>query len=189
MAAHANIARYLDIPLQHASQRVLADMNRSGSSDEFLALLARVRAALPGVTIRTTVMAGFPGETRAESLELERFIQAAEFDYVGVFAYSTEAGTVAGERSDQVPMRTRRARAQRLRDLADAIGFRRAEARIGQSITVLVTEYEDGVPIGRHMGQSPEVDGVVRLDRGEPGQVVQARVTDSICYDLDAIVE
>ncbi|MDR0347007.1 MAG: MiaB/RimO family radical SAM methylthiotransferase [Coriobacteriales bacterium] len=143
MARHSNICNYLDIPLQHASARVLAEMNRKGSGAEYLALLARIRAALPDVALRTTVIAGFPGETRAEARELERFIEEAAFDYVGVFMYSQEEGTVAGRRTDQVPMRTRRARAQRLRDLADAAGFAKVAERVGESIEVLVTEYDE----------------------------------------------
>ncbi|MDR2957119.1 MAG: 30S ribosomal protein S12 methylthiotransferase RimO [Coriobacteriales bacterium] len=185
MAEHANICKYLDIPLQHANQKVLQNMNRSGSGDEFLLLTKKIRDKMPDVTLRTTLIAGFPGETRAEALELERFVTAAQFDYIGVFAYSQEEGTLAGERTDQVPRRTRLARAQRLRDLADAIGHQRVAARIGQTLSVLVTEYEDGRPIGRTQGQAPEVDGIVRLSQGSPGELVAARISDSLCYDLD----
>jgi ribosomal protein S12 methylthiotransferase len=145
MARHANICDYLDIPLQHASARVLADMNRRGNAEDYLALLARIRAVLPEVTLRTTVIAGFPGETRAEARELERFIAQAAFDYVGVFPYSQEDGTAAGERPDQVPPRTRRARAQRLRDVADAIGFERIAAQVGRVEEVLITDYDEDV--------------------------------------------
>jgi ribosomal protein S12 methylthiotransferase len=144
MAAHDNICRYLDLPLQHASARVLADMNREGSGEEYLALLARIREALPDVVLRTTVIAGFPGETRAEARELERFIARADFDYVGVFPYSQEEGTPAGSRLDQVPRKTRLARAQRLRDLADARGFARASAWVGSCVEVLITERDEG---------------------------------------------
>jgi len=188
MLAYPNICRYLDIPLQHASARILKDMNRSGSSQEFLQLLQTIRSALPDVVLRTTVMTGFPGETRQESQELSRFIMEAGFDYVGVFAYSTEQGTIAGERTDQVPVRTRRARAQRLRDIADQIGFDKAEQSIGKQFEVLVTEYEDGLPIGRTQGQAPEADGVVHLDRGIPGERLIVQITESICYDLEARV-
>jgi len=188
MAAHPNICRYLDIPLQHASARVISDMGRSGDASEYLQMIGQAREIMPDVALRTTVIAGFPGETRQESLELMRFIKAAKFDYVGVFVYSQEEGTVAGERQDQVPMRTRRARAQRLRDLADSIGFARAEALIGKRLEVLVTGYEDGQVIGRSKAQAPEIDGVVRLATGEPGQLLVAEVVDTVCYDLEAVV-
>jgi ribosomal protein S12 methylthiotransferase len=189
MARHANICDYLDIPLQHASARVLTEMNRGGSGTEYLALLARVRAALPDVALRTTVIAGFPGETRADARELERFIEDAAFDYVGVFSYSQEDGTVAGARTDQVPLRTRRARAQRLRDLADAIGFAKVAERTGNTEEVLAIEYdEDEGLLGRTKRQAPEVDGAVHLDRGAIGELLSATMVEAYCYELDGRV-
>ena len=194
MAAHDNICKYLDIPLQHASTRVLREMNRSGSGEEYLGLLARIREKLPDVALRTTVIAGFPGETKADAAELERFIKEAEFDYVGVFAYSQEDGTAAGERDDQVPLRTRRARAQRLRDLADAIGFGKVARRVGLVEEVLVLGYdedatEDLYPLlGRTKRQAPEVDGMIHLDRGGAKEVLSARMVEAYCYELDGKV-
>jgi ribosomal protein S12 methylthiotransferase len=193
MAAHDNICHYLDIPLQHASATVLKAMNRRGSGQEYLELLSRIRSMLPAVTLRTTVIAGFPGETRADARELERFIAAAEFDYVGVFIYSQEEGTVAGRRTDQVPLRTRKARAQRLRDLADTIGFARTAQRVGSTCEVLICEQDEDAAaegdtralLGRTKGQAPEVDGMVHLTEGVPGQIVSVRMVDAICYELD----
>jgi ribosomal protein S12 methylthiotransferase len=206
MARHANICNYLDIPLQHAAPRILKEMNRKGSGLEYIELLKRIRAALPGVTLRTSVIAGFPGESRAEAKELERFIEQANFDYVGVFVYSQEDGTVAGRREDQVPMRTRKARAQRLRDLADGIGFERAAARIDTVQEVLIVELDEdavevgvesdsafvrgatGAVLGRTKGQAPEVDGMVHLKAGSIGDLVSARIVEAYCYDLDGEV-
>jgi ribosomal protein S12 methylthiotransferase len=173
MAKHANICNYLDIPLQHASARVLKEMNRTGSGEDYLALLARIRQALPDVALRTTLIAGFPGETRADARELERFVEKAAFDYVGVFLYSREDGTVAGWREDQVSPRTRRARAQRLRDLADAIGFARAAARVGTTENVLITERDEGSDEGSDgcQGDGCRADGCqgdVHLDTPHP---------------------
>ncbi|MDR3037240.1 MAG: 30S ribosomal protein S12 methylthiotransferase RimO [Coriobacteriales bacterium] len=195
MGRHANICNYLDIPLQHASARVLGDMNREGSGAAWLALLARIRAALPDVALRTTVIAGFPGETRSEARELERFIEQAAFDYVGVFAYSQEDGTVAGRREDQVPLRTRKARAQRLRDVADVSGFAKVAARVGMSEQVLVVgtdedEWDGSHPVlGRTQRQAPEVDGMVHLEQGNSGELVFATMTEAYCYELDGKVE
>ncbi|MCL1846813.1 MAG: MiaB/RimO family radical SAM methylthiotransferase, partial [Coriobacteriia bacterium] len=194
MAAYDNICNYLDIPLQHASARVLEQMNRSGSGAEYLELLSRIRAALPDVCLRTTVIAGFPGETRAEAAELERFLREAAFDFVGVFAYSQEEGTVAGARADQVPLRTRKARAQRLRDVADAVGFEKSAQRIGATEEVLIVELEEDAPedpfplIGRTKRQAPDVDGVIHVDRGRLGQRVSATIVHAYCYEHDGKV-
>jgi ribosomal protein S12 methylthiotransferase len=200
MAAHPSICPYLDLPLQHVSARVLREMNRSGDADAYLRLVGRIRAALPQATLRTTLIAGFPGETRADAVELERFVDQANYDYIGVFAYSQEDITPAGQRADQVPPRTRRARRQRLRDRADAVGFARAAGLVGSTLDVLVCgEDEEGV-YGRTQGQAPDVDGVVHLAnvalwslaQQSPaafalvriGDVVRARITDTSCYDL-----
>jgi ribosomal protein S12 methylthiotransferase len=190
MAANPNVCHYLDMPLQHAAKRVLRQMHRSGDSQSFLDLVARVRAAMPDVVLRTTVIAGFPGETRDDVRELQSFLEQAAFDYVGVFAYSAEEGTTAASMADQVPVRTRRARAQRLRDLGDHIGFDRAAARVGSVLEVLVegVDEDEGVVVGRWRGQAPEIDGLVLLDGGEAGQIVSARIVDSLGYDLEGEV-
>ncbi len=190
MASTPNVCRYLDMPLQHASKSVLRAMHRSGDGDAFLALLGRLRAAMPDIVLRTTLIAGFPGETQADIKTLQAFLEAARFDYVGVFAYSTEEGTAAGAMTPQVPLRTRRARAQRLRDLADFIGFEKAAARVDSELEVLVegVDPDDGVVFGRWRGQAPEIDGVVLLDSGHAGDIVRAKIVDSLGYDLEGEV-
>jgi ribosomal protein S12 methylthiotransferase len=190
IAENPNVCRYLDIPLQHASAKVLRAMHRRGDDDAFLALLARIRAVLPDVTLRTTIIAGFPGETREDVRVLHAFLREARFDYVGVFAYSPEEGTSAALLPDQVPSRTRRARAQRVRDLADEIGVSQAASHVGQTLDVLVegVDADEGVPVGRWCGQAPDIDGVVLLDGGSPGQIVSARIVDTIGYDLEGEV-
>ncbi|MCG2808714.1 MAG: 30S ribosomal protein S12 methylthiotransferase RimO [Coriobacteriia bacterium] len=190
MAAQSNVCRYLDIPLQHASADVLKAMHRSGSSAQFLGMLERIRSYMPDAVVRTSVIAGFPGETSADVNELIRFIQDAGFDYVGVFPYSPEDGTVAATLPGLPAKRTRIARAQRLRDAADKVGVEAAAARIGSVVEVLSEGVdEEGVPVGRWRGQAPEVDGIVLLDREvEPGDIVAARVIDTLGYDLEAEV-
>ncbi len=190
MAENPNVCRYLDMPLQHASRSVLRAMRRTGDGESYLRLIDRVRDALPGVVLRTTLISGFPGETRADALELQRFVEQARFDYVGVFPYSAEEGTAAADMADQVPVRTRRARAQRLRDLADTIGFERVAGRVGETLEVLVegVDPDDGAVFGRWRGQAPDIDGIVLLDRGDPGEIVSARIVDTICYDLEGEV-
>lgn len=186
MAAHERICRYLDVPVQHASRDVLKRMGRPGDYGSLLALVTRIRAALPDVTLRTTIMTGFPGETRADARALERFVSAAAFDYTGVFAFSPEEGTRAASMPDQVPRRTRLARAQRLRDLADVVGAAAAAARIGSTVTVLVEgPEEDGMAVGRTCGQAPEIDGVTLFPPGpERGTFASVRIDDSDGYDL-----
>lgn len=190
MATLPSVCHYLDIPLQHASREVLRAMRRTGDAEAFLELYGRIRAAMPDVVLRTSVIAGFPGEQRRHAAELLRFIQEAQPDYVGVFTFSPEEGTPAAEMPDQVPVRTRRARAQRLRDLADSIGWERAAERIGLTLEVLSEGLdEDGAPVGRWRGQAPEVDGVVLLDRNvEAGTIVRVRIDDTACYDLEGTV-
>ncbi|HEX9093910.1 MAG TPA: 30S ribosomal protein S12 methylthiotransferase RimO [Coriobacteriia bacterium] len=186
MADEPKVCRYLDLPLQHASRDVLSRMGRQGDAAEFLRLISTIRSLVPGVFLRTTLIAGFPGETRHDSEVLQRFVRDAAFDYVGVFAYSPEEGTRAAALPDQVPLRTRRVRAQRLRDLGDEIGVARASRLVGRPFTVLVEGVdEEGVTVARHRGQGPEVDGIVLIDRPlRPGTLTSVQITDTLGYDL-----
>lgn len=185
MAESPAVCRYLDIPLQHASKPILRAMHRRGDAAEFARLMGTVRGLLPGVFLRSTFIAGFPGESRHDAEILERFLRDASLDYAGVFPFSPEEGTVAAALPGQVPPRTRRARTQRLRDIADEIGFDRAAQLVGRRLEVLVTGPEDDVCVGRHRGQAPEVDGIVALDRDiAAGQIVEVEIVDALGYDL-----
>jgi ribosomal protein S12 methylthiotransferase len=186
MADSPVVCRYLDMPLQHASREVLRRMGRRGDASQYARLVGVVRDLLPGVTLRTTLIAGFPGETREDSKRLLDFARETRLDYVGVFPYSPEEGTSAAVMPDQVPARTRIARAQRLRDTADVIGFERVAALVGRTLEVLVEGVdEEGVTVGRHRGQAPEIDGVVLLDIPcAVGAIVNAVITGSLGYDL-----
>jgi ribosomal protein S12 methylthiotransferase len=190
IAENPNVVRYLDMPLQHASARVLHSMKRRGSAPDFIDLVGQIRDALPGVVLRTTLIAGYPGETAAEFKELLGFIENARLDYVGVFAYSPEEGTVAAELPQQIPPRTRQARTQRVRDTADVIGVELVADRVGSTVEVLIqgVDEDEGVTVGRWRGQAPEIDGLVLLDRGRPGEIVSVRLVDSIGYDLEGEV-
>ncbi|MDZ4654538.1 MAG: 30S ribosomal protein S12 methylthiotransferase RimO [Coriobacteriia bacterium] len=186
MASQPTVCRYLDIPLQHASARVLRRMRRSGDAASFLRMLGRVRRALPGVSLRTTLIAGFPGETEEDVMAAEKFLRMAGFDHVGIFTFSPEEGTEAADLEGQLPMKVRLARTQRLRDVADEVGFARAAARAGTVECVLVDPPdEDGETTGRTCGQAPDIDGVVLLDKPlTPGTLVDVKIVDSIAYDL-----
>lgn len=183
------IAKYIDIPLQHASASVLERMNRTGDRSSFLSMVQRLRSEIPGITLRTTAMVGFPGETEEEFQELLDFLEEASFDYCAVFAYSREEGTAAADMDGQVPEEVKLEREQRVIDLAEEHGFASAARRVGQTYRVLVEAYEDDVDgelVGRAEFQAPDSDGVVHLAGYDavPGDFVDVRIDDCACYEL-----
>ena len=189
IASKPNVCKYLDMPLQHASKPVLRAMNRRGDENSHRELVARIRERVPGITLRTTLIAGFPGETDIDFDVLQNFLEEVEFDYVGVFPYSKEEGTRAAEMDGQIDEAIKIERAQSLRDISDAIGEARVSARIGQEMDVLVLGCEeDGQLYGRAMCQAPEVDGVVYLEEGEVGDIVRVRITDTLVYEMEGDV-
>ena len=186
MRAHPNICRYLDIPFQHASKPILRAMNRRGCGKDFLELVQHVRETLPDVTLRTTLIAGFPGETEGQFAELLDFVDEAELDYVGVFAYSQEDGRRAAELEGQVDEQTKQDRAQEVRDLADSISAGNIAGRVGQRIPVLVLGCEeDGQLFGRAQCQAPDVDGITYVHSGKPGDIVQVEITGTLMYEME----
>lgn len=189
MERHENICSYLDIPLQHVSPKVLKAMGRRGSAPTFEALVERIRKALPNVTLRTTLMCGFPGETEDEFEELVDFVRLGLFEYVGVFAYSQEGGTKAAKMLDQVPEDVKEMRARELRDEADSVSAALVAERVGSNASVLVEGIEeDGQLFGRAASQAPEADGITFIDAGEPGDVVDVRIEDTLLYDMEGVV-
>ena len=181
---------YIDIPIQHCSARVLKAMGRSGSPEELRALFARLRAEIPGMVLRTTGMAGFPGETDEEADELYDFISEEAFDYCSVFAYSQEEGTAAARMADQVDEDVKLERTQRLIDLTEQLGFAATAAHVGERVRVIVdgVEESDEGPelIGHAWFQAPDSDGAVHIPYGEAtvGDVVTVDLVDSFCYEL-----
>lgn len=184
-----NACAYLDIPLQHVSPHILKAMRRTGSADRFRSLVEHVRKRIPDITLRTTLMCGFPGETEEDFEELVAFVQEGLFQYVGVFAYSPEEGTRAASLPDQVPEDVREARARELRDEADSVSAALISARVGQSACVVVDGVEeDGQAYGRAECQAPEVDGVTYVDAGSPGDVLSVKIEDTLLYDMEGTV-
>ena len=181
---------YIDIPIQHCSERVLKAMGRSGDPEQLHALFARLRDEIPGMVLRTTGMAGFPGETDEEADELYDFIEAEEFDYTSVFAYSQEEGTRAAAMPDQVDEDVKLERTQRLIDLVEELGFSATAKHVGERVKVIidgVEETEDGVElIGHTWFQAPDCDGAVHIQRGEAavGDIVTVDLVDSFCYEM-----
>jgi ribosomal protein S12 methylthiotransferase len=188
------VCRYIDLPLQHASADVLGRMRRPGNRRTYDRLLARVRARVPGVTLRTTFIVGFPGETDADFAELDGFVAETGFDHVGVFTYSHEEGTRAFGLQDDVPAGTKRRRRNAIMARQKRIVAAAQKARRGQEIDVLIdgpSPEHQLVLQGRTEGQAPDIDAVVYLtdcDPGSygPGALIRARIVDAREYDLVA---
>lgn len=186
IASHANICSYLDIPLQHCSAHIISDMNRHGSGKDYLDLIAHIRATVPDTTLRTTFIVGFPGETDDDFQDLCDFVEEADFDYVGIFSYSQEEGTKAATLPDQVPDETKQERYQRLRDLADDVSVPRIAERTGSRMPILVLGHdEEGKLYGRAQCQAPDVDGITFIHHGQPGDIVDTTIDDTLFYDME----
>ena len=166
-----SVLPYIDIPVQHCSKRLLKAMNRSGSPEELHALFGRLRSEIPGMVLRSTAMAGFPGETDEEADELAAFLQEEGFDYCSVFAFSPEDGTRAAKLPDQVPDDVKLERTQRLIDIAEQEGFSATASHIGEVVDVIIDgidDTDDGFElIGHCWFQAPDSDGVVHIEQGE----------------------
>ena len=192
MAESEKVCRYIDLPLQHASDRVLKRMKRPGTRASYEKLLARIRTRVPDVTLRTTFIVGFPGETADDHAELESFVKTIQFDHVGVFTYSHEEGTSAHALDDDVPGPLKRKRQAGVMRLQKQVVRRAHRRRLGQQVKVLVdgpAAEHDLVLRGRLEGQAPEIDPQVYLTDCDPsaltpGQFVQAEIVASRGYDL-----
>jgi len=194
MAESDKVCKYVDLPLQHASARILRAMNRPGTRQTYDRLLTRIRARVPDVALRTTFIVGFPGETETDFAEVCAFVRDTAFDHVGVFTYSHEEGTVAHTLTDTVPPHEKRRRRDRLMSLQKGIVRRAQRARVGHQVRVLV----DGtapdhawVLRGRLQSQAPEIDPVVYLTDCDPadwppGTLMTAEILGAREYDLIA---
>jgi ribosomal protein S12 methylthiotransferase len=194
IAAAPRIVRYLDTPIQHGSDSVLARMRRPERAATIRAAVARARAAIPGVAIRTTCIVGFPGETEDDLAQLLDLLEAVRFERVGVFTYSEQAGTRAAELLDDVPEPLKIERQERVVELQRAISAERYETRIGGVAQALVDRAADAPGTGveaRLEWQADDIDGITRLDRDDlaPGTIVEVRVEDVVDdYDFTASV-
>jgi ribosomal protein S12 methylthiotransferase len=192
MAECEKVCRYIDLPLQHASPSVLKRMRRPGNRRSYGQLLGRIRDRVPGVTLRTTLIVGFPGETEEDFAELEGFVAETSFDHVGVFTYSHEEGTRAFDLRDDVPAAVKRRRRNALMSRQKKVVARAQKARIGTEVRVLVdgpSAEHELVLQGRLEGQAPDIDPVVFLtdcdaDAYKSGDLIKGRVTGSREYDL-----
>ena len=197
IAKHDNICKYLDVPLQHASSSVLKTMKRGAGADIFLKTLEKVRAAVPGIALRTSFIVGFPGETAEDVTVLEDFIKQAKFDWLGVFSYSHEEGSAAFALEGQLPKRTIEARKRHLMKLQQKISKQSKQQWIGRELVVLAEGESEETPLlweARTQFHAPEIDGKVyindtgELDKLEPGRFYRAQITEAHDYDLVACI-
>jgi len=195
IAKHDNIAKYLDLPLQHASASVLKAMKRGGNAEIFLKTLAKVRKAVPGVVLRTSFIVGFPGETEEDVQTLEQFIREARFDWLGVFNYSDEEGSGAFELGAKVPKRSIEARRKRIMKLQQRISREAKQQWIGRRMELLLEGESEETPLlweGRTHFHAPEIDGKVLVndfgphENPEPGRFYPCEITEAHEYDVVA---
>ncbi len=189
MAEESKIVKYLDMPLQHSSDRLLRTMRRGRDSAFLRDLLGRLRARVPGIALRTSLIVGLPGETEEDFRDLLRFVEEQRFERLGVFEYSREDGTSAALLPDQVPEEVKHARFQRIMEVQRDVSRAHQQAFIGRRLEVLVegaSEETEHLLVGRHAQQAPEIDGLTYVNDGMayPGEIVTLEVTDAADYDL-----
>jgi len=197
VAETPKLCKYFDIPLQHASGRVLKAMQRGSSGEHFLRMLEKIRAAIPGAALRTSMIVGFPGETEEDFKALVDFVTAAEFDHLGVFPYSNEETSGSYALPNQVPSRVARRRQRQLLELQRKISRRKLRRMVGKSLPLLVEGLSEETELlfqGRLESQAPEIDGQVFINDFEgaepqPGEFRWATITSASDYDLVARLE
>ncbi|HXD79829.1 MAG TPA: 30S ribosomal protein S12 methylthiotransferase RimO [Puia sp.] len=186
-----NICKYLDMPLQHASDRMLAAMRRQITRREMSELIGTIRQKVPGICLRTTLIAGFPGETAADIAQMKDFLREHRFDRVGIFTYSHEEGTSGHDLADDVPPEIKQQRAEEIMELQQEISLEKNQEKIGRVFKVLIDKKEAGRYLGRTESDSVEVDNEVIVRSKEklvPGQFVDVLITKAFDYDLEGEV-
>ena len=187
------ICHYLDIPIQHASDRILKRMGRRTSKQELIEIVGKLRKEIPDIVLRTTLITGFPGETEEDHEELKEFVDEMEFDRLGVFTYSPEENTPAAEMADQVSEEVKEERRDELMELQQEISYDRGQDRIGQELLVMIEGKvaDESAYIGRTYGDAPKVDGYIFVQTGEllmTGDFAKVRVTGALEYDLIGVL-
>jgi ribosomal protein S12 methylthiotransferase len=189
LMADGALLPYLDVPLQHGSPRILSLMKRPAATEKVLDRLARWREICPELVLRSTFIVGFPGETEDDFAQLLAFVEAAQLDRVGCFAYSPVRGATANDLPDPVPEAVKEERRSRLMKLQEAISAAKLAARVGATMTVLVDEVGDDAVVARGPGDAPEIDGAVIIPGAweiDPGDFVEVRITGSDAHDIYA---
>jgi ribosomal protein S12 methylthiotransferase len=189
MARHPQVCHYLDMPLQHGHPDVLRRMLRPHDVDRVCRLIEDLRASMPDVALRTAFIVGYPGETEAEFETLLDFVAEIAFDHVGVFTYSSEAGTPAAELPDQLPDEVKVDRYERLMSFQQGISLERNQAQVGRTLDVLLEGSGDELSVGRSYRDAPEIDGLVIIAGELPvGEMVPVRIEEAMEYDLAGCV-
>ena len=194
MQRNKKVVPYLDLPIQHCNDEILHNMNRRSTRAELLEVIGRLRAAIPGITLRTTLIAGFPGETEAQFEELCQFVKEVQFDRLGCFAYSAEENTLAARMEGQLDQETKDRRAELVMQIQTGTMPQKQAAKVGQTVRALCdgTDEESGLYLCRTAGDAPEVDGCVCVSSETPlypGEFYTIRVEESDLYDLYGVVE
>lgn len=189
IAAQPKICKYLDLPIQHVNEDILRQMNRFGSEESLRVLIENIRERVPGITLRTTFIAGFPGETQEQFAQLDQFVSDMRIDHVGCFAYSQEEGTVAGQMENQLDEETKQERANHIMESQMPIMEQLNEQKIGQTVIVVVEGFDRyaGCYFGRTEADAPEIDGKVfftSADKRKIGEFIEVKITEIIDYDL-----
>lgn len=188
MTANQRVASYFDLSLQHASQPLLRAMKRPGNGDRFLDLIGEVRSADPEAALRSSFIVGFPEETDDQVEELAAFLEAAQLDWAGFFPYSPEEGTPAAELEGRIDQEIVGERQRYLQAIQEEITAERNLAEVGQTRRVLIDQIEDGIVVGRSYRQAPEIDGVITIDQGQPGEWLEVEISGAVGPDLEALV-
>jgi len=192
LMAEGKILPYLDIPFQHASPRILKLMKRPAHAEKTLERIRAWRAVCPDLTIRSTFIVGFPGETDAEFEELLDFLREAQLDRVGAFAYSPVDGARANELPGPVPEELKEDRLERFMEVQAGISAAKLQKKLGRTLKVLIDEVDADGAIARSRADAPEIDGVVRIVNGtklKPGQFADVRITGASEHDLEAVLD
>ncbi len=185
MAARKQVLPYLDMPLQHAHPKTLHRMKRPSNIDWVHKTLAKMRAAIPNLAIRTTFIVGYPGETEEEFQALMDFVKEIRFDRVGTFQFSFEPGTTSEPLGDPIPAEVKQERYERLMELQQSISLQINQSYVGKTLDVLVEGYDNGISIGRSYRDAPEIDGMVLVEsKAKVGEIVPVKITGAMAYDL-----
>lgn len=190
LMAEGKILPYLDVPFQHANSRILKAMKRPASAENNLARIQQWRKVCPDITLRSTFIVGFPGETDAEFEELLAFLQEAQLDRVGCFAYSPVEGATANRLPDHVPEAVKEERRARFMQLQEEISRQRLATKVGLKMTVMIDELTEEGMVARSSADAPEIDGLVYVESatsGQPGDFIEVEITDADAHDLFAV--
>jgi ribosomal protein S12 methylthiotransferase len=189
MATRRQILPYLDIPLQHAHPKTLQRMKRPANIDWVYKTLAKMRATIPDLSIRTTFIVGYPGETDEEYQALYDFVNEIRFDRAGAFQFSFEPGTTSAPLGDPVPASVKQERYDRLMELQQSISLQVNQSYVGKTLDVLIEGFDNGISVGRSYRDAPEVDGLVLIEgKAKVGEIVPVRISGAMAYDLTGVL-